>query len=63
MAFASTLFPIDAVGVVCNGRRVVGDVHVGIYDARVGIDDAPDGLSDVQAFVRDAHERVEWAAR
>jgi hypothetical protein len=56
MAFASTLFPIDAVGAIWNGRRVVGDVHV-------GIDDAPVGLSDVHAFISDAHERVEWAAR
>jgi hypothetical protein len=59
MAFASTLVPINAVGVVWNGRRVFGDVHVGIDDAPVGIDDAPVGLSDVQAIISDARAWVE----
>jgi len=53
MAFASTLFPINAVGVVWNGRRVVDDARVGIDDARVG-------LNDVRAGISDACAQVEW---
>ena len=53
MAFASTFFLIDAVGVVWNGRRVVDDARVGIDDARVG-------LNDVRADISDACAQVEW---
>ena len=40
MAFASTFFPISAVGVVWKGRRVVDDARVGINEGRAGISEA-----------------------
>src|SRR5674476_1281976 len=40
MAFASTFFPIGAVGVVWKGRRVVDDARVGINEGRGGISEA-----------------------
>jgi hypothetical protein len=40
MAFASTFFPVNTVGVVWNGRRVIDDARVGINEGRAGISEA-----------------------
>ena len=52
MTFASTFFPISAVGVVWKGRRVVGDARVGINEVRPGINEGRAGISEACAQVK-----------